>query len=83
VIAGSSLTILGMVMVLVGFAAGAYGAFCEDFLYGILYLAIPLYTAYYLVTRWDDLRWWFATSTAGVGLVALGTAMLRWAGVAD
>ena len=58
-------------MVLVGFGAGAYGAFREDVLYGFLYLAIPLYTAYYIVTRWDDLWTWFACSTLGVGLVLL------------
>ena len=80
-IAGCVLMVLGSAMVLVGFGAGAYGAFCEDFLYGVLYLAIPLYTAYYLVTRWDDLWVWFACSTAGVALVLLGTEMVRWAGV--
>jgi predicted Zn finger-like uncharacterized protein len=79
-IAGSAMILLGMAMVLVGYAAGAYGAFCEDFLYGFFYLVIPLYTAYYLVTRWDDLRGWFALSTAGVGLVLLGTELFRWAG---
>ena len=79
-IAGSAMIILGMAMVLVGYAAGAYGAFSEDFLYGFFYLVIPLYTAYYLVTRWDDLRGWFALSTAGVGLVLLGTEVIRWSG---
>jgi hypothetical protein len=66
---------------LLGYAAGAYGAFCEDFLYGFLYLVIPLYTAYYLVTRWEDLWRWFACSTTGVGLVLFGTQLLRWSGV--
>ena len=80
VVAGSAMILLGMAMVLVGYAAGAYGAFCEDFLYGFFYLVIPLYTAYYLVTRWDDLRGWFALSTAGVGLVLLGSELFRWAG---
>ena len=79
-IAGSAMVLLGMAMVLVGYAAGAYGAFSEDFLYGFFYLVIPLYTAYYLVTRWDDLRGWFALSTAGVGLVLLGTELIRWSG---
>ena len=64
-----------------GYAAGAYGAFCEDFLYGFLYLVIPLYTAYYLVTRWEDLWRWFACSTTGVGLVLFGTQLLLWSGV--
>jgi hypothetical protein len=80
-IAGCALMALGSLMVLVGYAAGAYGAFREDFLYGFLYVVIPLYTAYYLVTRWDDLWPWFACSTAGVGLVLLGTELVRWAGV--
>ena len=83
VLAGSAMVILGSVMVLAGYAAGAYGAFCEDFLYGFLYLVIPLYTAYYLVTRWEDLWKWFVGSTAGVGLVLIGAAMLRSSGVGE
>ncbi len=81
-ISGSIVILLGTVLVIVGYLAGAYGAFSEDFLYGFLYLVIPLYTAYYLVTRWDDLWRWFVCSTAGVGLVLLGTEMLRWSGFA-
>jgi hypothetical protein len=81
VVAGSAMLILGSAMVMLGYAAGAYGAFCEDFLYGFLYLVIPLYTAYYLVTRWEDLWRWFACSTTGVGLVLFGTQLLRWSGV--
>ncbi len=79
-IAGSVMTVLGIAMVIVGYGAGAYGAFCEDSLYGFLYLVVPLYTAYYLLTRWDDLWAWFACSTAGVALVLLGTGLLRWSG---
>jgi predicted Zn finger-like uncharacterized protein len=77
VLAASAMLILGMAMVLVGYGAGAYGAFSEDFLYGLLYLVFPFYTAYYLVTRWEDLWFWFACSTAGVGLVLVGTQILR------
>jgi hypothetical protein len=72
---------LGCVMILVGYAAGAYGAFSEDFLYGFLYLVIPLYTAYYMVTRWEDLWVWFLCMTSGVGLVLLGIEMARWGGI--
>jgi hypothetical protein len=80
VLAGAAIIILGMAMVLIGYAAGAYGAFSEDFLYGFLYLVFPLYTAYYLVTRWEDLWRWCVCSTAGVGLVLVGTKMLQWSG---
>ena len=62
--------------------AGAYGAFSEDALYGLLYITIPLYTAYYLVTRWEDLWIWITCATVGVGLVLIGTEMVRWAGAA-
>jgi hypothetical protein len=72
---------VGGLMILVGYSVGAYGAFREDSLYGVLYLAIPLYTAYYMVTRWDDLWFWFACMTGGVGLILLGIEMARWGGV--
>ena len=75
------LMVVGSTMVLVGYFAGAYGAFSEDFLYGFLYLVIPLYTAYYLVTRWEDLWVWFTCSTAGVAFVLLGARMARWSGL--
>lgn len=79
-LSGCILLALGGLMVLIGFAAGAYGAFHEDVIYGLLYLAVPLYTAYYMVTRWEDLWAWFTCSTVGVGLVLLGTELIRWAG---
>jgi predicted Zn finger-like uncharacterized protein len=82
-ISGSVLVILGSVLALAGLAAGAYGAFCEDFLYGFFYVVFPIYTAYYLVTRWEDLWRWMVGSTAGLGLILLGATILRWAGIAD
>jgi hypothetical protein len=81
-IAGCVLMVLGGVMILVGYSAGAYGAFREDFLYGFLYLVIPFYTAYYMATRWEDLWVWLVCSTAGVGLILIGVEIVRWAGVA-
>ena len=70
------------ILVPVAYFAGAYGAFSEDVLYGLLYITIPLYTAYYLVTRWEDLWIWITCATVGVGLVLIGTEMVRWAGAA-
>jgi hypothetical protein len=80
-IAACAVILIGCVMLLAGYFAGAYGAFCEDLLYGLLYLLIPLYTAYYIITRWDDLWVWATCSTAGVGLILLGCEIARWAGV--
>jgi hypothetical protein len=80
-IAGAVVIAIGSAMLMTGFLVGAYAAFGEDFLYGFLYLVIPLYTAYYLLTRWDDMWVWCTCSTVGVGLILLGTEMVRWAGV--
>src|SRR5271157_3662195 len=52
---GCILMAIGGILVPLAYFAGAYGAFSEDALYGLLYITIPLYTAYYLVTRWEDL----------------------------
>jgi hypothetical protein len=76
-IVGCLLMTVGSVMVLLGYGVGAYGAFREDVLYGMLYILVPLYAAYYLITRWEDLCVWFACSTVGAMLVALGTEMVR------
>ncbi len=76
---GFILIAIGGILVPVAYFAGAYGAFSEDSLYGLLYLMIPLYAGYYLVTRWEDLWIWVACATVGVGLVLLGTELVRWA----
>jgi hypothetical protein len=80
-IAACAVIIIGCIMILVGFAVGAYGAFSEEFVYGFFYLVLPLYTAYYIVTRWYDLWVWFLCMTLGVGLILLGIEMARWGGV--
>jgi len=79
---GCILVAIGGILVPVAYFAGAYGAFSEDVLYGLLYITIPLYTAYYLVTRWEDLWIWVTCATVGVGLVLIGTEMVRWVGAA-
>jgi hypothetical protein len=79
-LAGCILISIGGILVPVAYFAGAYGAFSEDVLYGLLYIMIPFYAAYYLVTRWEDLWIWITCATVGVGLVLIGTGMVRWAG---
>lgn len=79
---GCILMAIGCFLVPVAYLAGAYGAFSEDSLYGLLYLVIPLYAGYYLVTRWEDLWVWVICASVGVGLVLLGTEMVRWAAAA-
>lgn len=65
------LAALGGLMILAGYFIGLWAAWREDSLYAFLYLFIPLYTAYYFVTRWDGLRPWFIGMTVGVGLVVV------------
>ena len=60
---GCILISIGGILVPVAYFAGAYGAFNEDVLYGLLYITIPLYTAYYLVARWEDLWIWITCAT--------------------
>ena len=72
--AGWGLLALGASAVFIGYWVGAYVAYTEDLLYALLYLLIPFYAGYYIVTRWDEMWPWFATSAAGV--VALTLA--RW-----
>jgi hypothetical protein len=79
---GCVLMAIGSVLVPVAYLAGAYGAFTEDSLYGLLYLMVPLYAGYYLITRWEDLWGWVLCASVGVGLVLLGTEMVRWAAAA-
>ena len=79
VIAGSAVIVVGCALALAGFLVGAFGAFREDSLYGFLYVFIPLYTGYYLLSRWEDMWLWFVCSAAGVGLIVLGNALIRWA----
>jgi hypothetical protein len=78
-IVGFLLIGIGTLLFLAGFFVGAFGAFSEDFVTGMLYLFIPLFTGYYIVTRWDDLKPWFITLSVGVGLVSIGGWVLEGA----
>lgn len=69
--------IIGSVMILVGNFVGLWAAFQEDSLYGILYLLVPFYSAYYILTRWDDMWPWFASMTIGAVLVGASLGVLE------
>ncbi len=71
-IAACVLAGLGSLMVLVGYCVGASAAFHEDSLYGFFYLIFPFYSAYYILTRFEDLWPWFVAMTLGAGLIAVG-----------
>jgi hypothetical protein len=76
IIAGIALAAIGVLMMLVGFFIGAYAAFCEDFLFGFLYLVFPIYTAYFLVSNWDEMWRWFLVLTAGAAVLTLASFVM-------
>ena len=55
---------------LVAMVVGAIGMlivpFRESVVCGLLYIFLPFYALYYLVTRWDDMKKWFGLYICGV-----------------
>ena len=70
-IAACILATAGIVMILSGFLIGAYGAFHEDFLNGMLYVFIPFYTAYFIATNWDAMWRWAVLMFVGSVLILI------------
>jgi hypothetical protein len=71
-IAGILLAVIGMGALLVGYGIGAYAAFSEEILYGFLYLFIPLYTGYYLISRLEGTWPFLAAMAGGAALITVG-----------
>ena len=80
-IGGIMLLAIGAVLVGAYYAVGTYAAYREDFLYGFLFLVFPIYTGYYLVTRFDELWPWFAVGTVGFLLSFAGSRALQLSGM--
>ncbi|WP_165227526.1 hypothetical protein [Aquisphaera insulae] len=81
-LAGCILMATGVMLLVLGHVGGTYVAFTEDFVHGFFYLGFPIYTAYYIVTNWDDMWVFFACSTVGAGLASAGLTLVEWAGAA-
>jgi predicted Zn finger-like uncharacterized protein len=67
--------ILMAVAYLVMLAGGLWGlivAFRESIVCGLLCLFIGIYALYYLITRWDEMKYPFLVQIAGFGLLFLG-----------
>ncbi len=47
-------------------------AFQEGVVQGLLYLFVPFYAIYYLITRWEQCKKPFLYSLAGVGVAIVG-----------
>ncbi len=71
-IAACVLAGVGGLLILAGYFVGLWAAWREDLLYGFGYAFFPPYTAYYILTRFEDLWPWFVAMTLGAGLVTAG-----------
>ena len=76
-IAGLALTLLGMLALVGGYGVGAFAAFSEEFIYGMLYLCIPLYTGYYLISRLDGTWPLIAAMAGGAALITVGVWLME------
>lgn len=76
-LAGAGLLVLGLIVIAAGYAVGVYIAYTEDLLHAALFLTIPLYTAYYIVTNWDEMWRSFALMVAGAVLLSAGGTVLE------
>ena len=74
---GVALALPGLLLCLYGYATGVYIAFSEDDLHGWLFLLIPFYAAYYIVSRWDDMYTRVIMVVAGLTLLAIGGRFLE------
>ncbi len=74
---GMVFAIAGLILTLYGYGSGAYIAFTEDSLHGMLYLIIPLYTAYYVLSRWDEMRSRLAIVLVGLAFLAVGSKLME------
>ena len=74
---GIALALPGLLVCLYGYATAVYIAFTEDDLYGWLFLLFPFYAAYYIVTRWDEMRSRVVMIVIGLTLLAIGGRFLE------
>lgn len=74
---GASLVGLGLLIIFAGYALGVYIAYTEDLLHAALFLTIPIYTGYYIVTNWDEMWRSFALMVVGGILLSIGATILE------
>lgn len=63
--------IIGMALCLVGGVACLIAAFNEDPICGVMWIFVPFYSLYYIITRFSEIGRWVAMWGAGVAVVML------------
>ncbi len=76
-LSGLALALPGLLLCLYGYATAVYIAFTEDDFYGWLFLLFPFYAAYYVVSRWDEMRSRLIMVCLGLALLAVGGNFLE------
>ncbi len=76
-LSGLALALPGLLLCLYGYATAVYIAFTEDDFYGWLFLLFPFYAAYYVVSRWDEMRSRLIMVGLGLALLAVGGSFLE------
>ncbi len=76
-ISGTILFAMGLLVIAAGYFLGTYIAYTEDLLHAALFLTIPLYTGYYIVTNWDEMWRSFAMMVVGAILLSVGATVLE------
>ncbi len=66
--------IVGLILMGIGGIRLLIGAFQEDVVCGLLYLFVPFYSLYYLVTRWEEQKSAFLMNVCG-GLLVCGASI--------
>lgn len=77
VVVGSVLALVGVILTLYGYVTAIYIAFTEDDLHGWLVLIFPFYAAYYLVSRWDEMKSRLVMILIGLALSSAGSWMIE------
>ena len=73
---GIVLVVLSLILGPVGGLGALYRVFSEEVLCGLLFLFLPFYDVYYIVTRWDDMWPWVTCVAASVGFLVMGVRLL-------
>lgn len=77
IIVGSVFAAVGLILTLYGYVTAIYIAFTEDDLHGWLALMLPFYAAYYLVSRWDEMKSRLVMILIGLALSSAGSWMIE------
>lgn len=75
---GTIIAFVGILLTVGGYAVGTYIAFTEDFVHGVAFLLIPPYTAWYFVSRFDDMKVPAIACILGLALLLVGVWALKY-----